>query len=239
MRPSLFQALSGTRALHGVLMASLFSAFAGCAAQDGSSPNRSSQQSEQAPSRGQGEVADRIESAKLRTELGFNYFLRGQMAVALEEIRSAIASNQNYGPAYNVLGLIHMDLGESILNMLYEWVKKPEFMVRFRWEKDSVAMWDNCATQHYAVFDYGPHYRAGQRMTCGNFVPSQSMASSGGVAGQMGQANDVNQSSGLRKLLDNSRLQAASASEQQAVDAIFKALESVDLSAVAAAAGKR
>ncbi len=114
MRPSLFQALTGTRALHGVLIASLIAALAGCAAQDGSSPNRSSQSSEQAPSRGQGEVADRIESAKLRTELGFNYFLRGQMAVALEEIRSAIASNQNYGPAYNVLGLIHMDLGENL-----------------------------------------------------------------------------------------------------------------------------
>jgi taurine dioxygenase len=40
------------------------------------------------------------------------------------------------------------------------------------WEKDSVAMWDNCATQHYAVFDYAPHYRAGQRMTCGSFVPT-------------------------------------------------------------------
>jgi taurine dioxygenase len=70
-----------------------------------------------------------------------------------------------------LLGM-HMDLSEAVLNMLYEWVKKPEFMVRFRWEKDSVAMWDNCATQHYAVFDYAPHYRAGQRMTCGSFVPT-------------------------------------------------------------------
>ena len=43
--------------------------------------------------------------------------------------------------------------------------------MRFKWEKDSVAMWDNCATQHYAVFDYAPHYRAGQRLTCGQFSP--------------------------------------------------------------------
>ena len=70
-----------------------------------------------------------------------------------------------------LLGL-HMDLSESLLNMLFEWIKKPEFMVRFRWEKDSIAIWDNAATQHYAVFDYAPHYRAGQRLTCGSFTPA-------------------------------------------------------------------
>jgi type IV pilus assembly protein PilF len=96
------------------IMAVAVIALAACAAPDGSSPSSGRQQpSEQAPSRGQGEVADRMESARLRTELGFNYFLRGQMAVALEEVRSAIESNRNYAPAYNVLGLIHMDLGEN------------------------------------------------------------------------------------------------------------------------------
>lgn len=66
---------------------------------------------------------------------------------------------------------IHMDLSDALLHMLFEWMKKPEFMVRFRWETDSVAMWDNCQTQHYAVFDYAPHYRAGERVTCGSFEP--------------------------------------------------------------------
>lgn len=67
---------------------------------------------------------------------------------------------------------LHMDLSDALLRMLFEWVKKPEFMVRFRWEPDSLVMWDNCGTQHYAAFDYAPHYRAGQRMTCGSFVPA-------------------------------------------------------------------
>ncbi|MFN9281910.1 MAG: TauD/TfdA dioxygenase family protein [Rubrivivax sp.] len=71
-----------------------------------------------------------------------------------------------------LLGL-HMDLSEALLNMLFEWIKKPEFMVRFRWEQDSIAIWDNAATQHYAVFDYAPHYRAGQRLTCGSFTPAR------------------------------------------------------------------
>jgi taurine dioxygenase len=128
-----------------------------------------------------------------------------------------------------LLGM-HMDLSEAVLNMLYEWVKKPEFMVRFRWEKDSLAMWDNCATQHYAVFDYAPHYRAGQRMTCGSFVPALNPATSAAAGGQ---------ASVMRQLLDTTRMQAASPREQQAVEAIFSALESVDLNAVATAAQRR
>ena len=94
------------------LMVAIFAAT-GCASSDGASSPGSRQQSEQAPSRGGDQVADRFESARLRTELAFNYFLRGQMAVALEEVRSAIESNRNYAPAYNVLGLINMDLGEN------------------------------------------------------------------------------------------------------------------------------
>ena len=67
---------------------------------------------------------------------------------------------------------LHMDISDALLHTLAEWVKKPEFMVRFKWEPDSLVMWDNCATQHYAVFDYAPHYRSGQRMTCGSFLPA-------------------------------------------------------------------
>lgn len=96
-----------------ILALALAALMAGCAAPDGSNPSGNRQQSEQAPSRGSEQVADRMESARLRTELAFNYFLRGQMAVALEEVRSAIESNRNYAPAYNVLGLISMDLGEN------------------------------------------------------------------------------------------------------------------------------
>ena len=106
------QLLNGQRAAVFVFCAVLAT---GCAAPDGSSFQSSRQSSEQVPSRG-AEQGDRMESARLRTELGFNYFLRGQMAVALEEVRSAIESNRNYAPAYNVLGLIHMDLGQNALS---------------------------------------------------------------------------------------------------------------------------
>ena len=39
----------------------------------------------------------------------------------------------------------------------------PEFQVRFRWKKNSVAMWDNRSTQHYAVMDYPPCHRKMER----------------------------------------------------------------------------
>jgi taurine dioxygenase len=39
----------------------------------------------------------------------------------------------------------------------------PEFQVRWRWKKDSVAIWDNRSTQHYAVMDYPPCHRKMER----------------------------------------------------------------------------
>ena len=35
--------------------------------------------------------------------------------------------------------------------------------MRFTWQKDSVAMWDNLAVQHYASSDYWPHVRVMER----------------------------------------------------------------------------
>src|SRR5438045_3752656 len=39
----------------------------------------------------------------------------------------------------------------------------PEYQVRFRWKKNSVAFWDNRSTQHYAVMDYAPCHRKMER----------------------------------------------------------------------------
>lgn len=71
---------------------------------------------------------------------------------------------------------IHLDIGDGILRTLFEWIKRPEFQVRFRWEPDSIAMWDNLATQHYAVFDYAPHRRRMHRITAGSFEPRLDLA---------------------------------------------------------------
>jgi taurine dioxygenase len=39
----------------------------------------------------------------------------------------------------------------------------PEYQVRWRWKPNSVAMWDNRSTQHYAVMDYPPCHRKMER----------------------------------------------------------------------------
>jgi type IV pilus assembly protein PilF len=67
----------------------------------------------EAAQRSQPPAGDRQETARLRAELAFNYFQRGQLGVAIEEVRSALAADPNFATAYNVLGLINMDLGEN------------------------------------------------------------------------------------------------------------------------------
>jgi alpha-ketoglutarate-dependent taurine dioxygenase len=39
----------------------------------------------------------------------------------------------------------------------------PEYQVRWRWRPNSVAIWDNRSTQHYAVMDYPPCHRKMER----------------------------------------------------------------------------
>lgn len=60
-----------------------------------------------------GEVGDPRNRARIHTELASAYFERGNMGVALEELRIAISADPNYASAYNMLGLVHMDLREN------------------------------------------------------------------------------------------------------------------------------
>jgi taurine dioxygenase len=50
-----------------------------------------------------------------------------------------------------------------LLNYLISQTYIPEYQVRFRWQKNSVAMWDNRSTQHYAAMDYPPCHRKMER----------------------------------------------------------------------------
>jgi taurine dioxygenase len=51
----------------------------------------------------------------------------------------------------------------NLLNWLIGRAAIPEYQVRWRWTKDSVAIWDNRSTQHYAVQDYWPAVRKMER----------------------------------------------------------------------------
>jgi type IV pilus assembly protein PilF len=62
-----------------------------------------------------GEPGDPRNRSKIHTELASLYYGRGNMAVALEELRIAIAPDSNYAPAYSMLGLVYTDLRENVL----------------------------------------------------------------------------------------------------------------------------
>ena len=53
--------------------------------------------------------------------------------------------------------------GANLLQYLIGRAAIPEYQVRWRWEPNSVAIWDNRCTQHYAVMDYWPAVRKMER----------------------------------------------------------------------------
>lgn len=57
--------------------------------------------------------ADARTRAKAHTELASAYYGIGNMGVALQEARIAVASDPNFAPAYNVQALVSMDLKDN------------------------------------------------------------------------------------------------------------------------------
>ncbi|MBP6813837.1 MAG: TauD/TfdA family dioxygenase [Burkholderiaceae bacterium] len=70
----------------------------------------------------------------------------------------------NYHTPENVrFGLDKSPGASLLLNLLQSQAMVPEYQVRFRWRPNSVAIWDNRSTQHYAVQDYWPSPRKMER----------------------------------------------------------------------------
>ena len=62
-----------------------------------------------------GDSSEPRNRAKIHTDLASLYFTRGNMAVALEELRTATAADSGYAPAYGLYGLVYMELRENAL----------------------------------------------------------------------------------------------------------------------------
>ena len=86
----------------GLLLAVALGVLAGCA-----------QNPVQAPENKQ--AAENLHRAKVMTDLAAAYFQRGEIRVALSQVRQAIEADRHYPEAYDVLGLIYMDLAEDKL----------------------------------------------------------------------------------------------------------------------------
>ena len=61
----------------------------------------------------------------------------------------------NYHTASRVrFGQDHSPGSADLLRYLISQAQIPEYQVRWRWQPNSIAIWDNSSTQHYAVMDY-------------------------------------------------------------------------------------
>jgi taurine dioxygenase len=76
--------------------------------------------------------------------------------------RKALFVNEGFTTRINELEAAE---SEAILKWLFAHGTRPEFTLRWRWQANDVAMWDNRVTQHYAVDDYRPQRRVMHRAT--------------------------------------------------------------------------
>jgi alpha-ketoglutarate-dependent taurine dioxygenase len=59
----------------------------------------------------------------------------------------------------------------DLIRIFQDYITRPENTVRWRWRVEDLVIWDNRATQHYAVYDYAPAHRRGERVTVAGPVP--------------------------------------------------------------------
>jgi alpha-ketoglutarate-dependent sulfate ester dioxygenase len=85
-----------------------------------------------------------------------------------ENGRNGLFVNQQF--TQTILGLSKNE-SNAILDMLYRHCQQPELTCRFRWRPGSVAFWDNRATLHYALDDYGDATRIAHRVTLEGDIP--------------------------------------------------------------------
>lgn len=82
--------------------------------------------------------------------------------------------------AKKLVGFSNTD-SAHLLAVLQAHIIRLENTVRWRWRQGDVVIWDNRATQHYAINDYGQQHRVVRRVTLAGDVPQ-------GVDGQYSRA---------------------------------------------------
>ena len=70
----------------------------------------------------------------------------------------------NYSYTNRIIELSKKE-SKTLLKFLFDHCTSEEFTCRFRWQKDSIAMWDNRSVKHYALFDYKGKTRVMHRVT--------------------------------------------------------------------------
>ena len=70
----------------------------------------------------------------------------------------------------NFVGL-STEQSNGVFKLLQDHAIKLEYTTRWNWEAGDVAIWDNRATQHYAIADYDDQYRRLERITLAGDIP--------------------------------------------------------------------
>ena len=81
--------------------------------------------------------------------------------------RKSLFVNEHFTRRIVEMGPVESD---CLLGFLTNWVKSPQFTVRYRWSAGTIGMWDNRCTQHYVLNDFADE-RVIQRVTVVGDVP--------------------------------------------------------------------
>ena len=76
--------------------------------------------------------------------------------------RKAVYVNRTFTTRINGLEPAESD---ALLEFLFRHCEQIDFQIRYRWERNDMAFWDNRCAMHHAVWDYWPAERRGRRVT--------------------------------------------------------------------------
>jgi taurine dioxygenase len=106
---------------------------------------------------------------KSRSSMGIRFTAEAHAEVDHPVVRTHVESGRKCLYVHGGFTTRFQDMTEEesapLLDYLYEHAVRPEFTCRFRWEKGSIAFWDNRCVQHNAINDYHGQCRVMHRVT--------------------------------------------------------------------------
>ena len=79
-----------------------------------------------------------------------------------ETKKKALFVNRSF--TTRIEGLLKSE-SDSLLKFLFDHSEQIDFQIRYRWNKNDMAFWDNRCSLHKAIWDYHPMERKGRRVT--------------------------------------------------------------------------
>ena len=152
-----------TRWLASLLLSALGLALGACASPTGGCHPLAERPASDAPP-----VNAAGASAKIHVDLGMAYLEVGRYAVALDEARTALASDPAYSPAYHLMGLVYMFIHDpnaaraNFLRALEITPNDPEFNNSYGWFLCTTGQ-EQAGLERLALAARNPYYRTPTR----------------------------------------------------------------------------